>query len=125
MDVASFVEAGLSSEYGIISVDQGAGQKGSNLDGKLECIRNCADAINQIEEWYICTDKDEAGEYLQEELIRRLGSHKCKIVSLPKGRKDANEVLSNGPLEHHARCKTLRNAVTNAIQVSSARYSYT
>lgn len=118
MDVLSFVESGISNEYGIISVDQGAGQKGSSLDGKLECLKNCAIQISKIEEWYLCFDKDESGQYLQEEIIRRLGIEKCKVVDLPKGCKDANDVLkSNDGQTLEAKKGTLRLALKNAKPV--------
>lgn len=93
MDVLSWVEAGVGNEYGVVSVDQGAPSPGQKSDGKLECLTNCANEIDSIKEFYICTDADAPGQYLRDELIRRLGAHRCYIVKLPSGAKDANQVL--------------------------------
>lgn len=93
MDVLSWVEAGVSSEYGIVSVDMGAPQPGTNTDRKLQCITNCSLELDGIKEFYICTDKDAPGFYLEQILIRRMGEHRCNIIPLPKGAKDSNDLL--------------------------------
>ena len=93
IDVLSWIEAGLNDDIGVVSIDQGAGTVGSKLDGKLECIKNCAKILNEIEDFYLCVDKDECGKYLEDELIRRLGQQRCNIINLPKGKKDANDML--------------------------------
>lgn len=41
----------------------------------------------------IATDADEPGRLLAEELARRLGRHRCRLVQWPSGIKDANEML--------------------------------
>lgn len=101
MDVLSIVEAGLDlKQFGIVSVDQGAGQEGSDLSGKLECLENCAFELDKIEEFYLFCDDDGPGKWLEKELVRRFGIHRCKKVVLPKlptkdgtKLKDANDVL--------------------------------
>lgn len=123
MDVLSFVESGITDTYAVISVDNGAPADGQKTDGKLECLINSAEALDKIKEFYLCTDKDGPGEYLQKELIRRLGAHRCNIVSLPAGKKDANEVLDrrNGNLYSGDVCKeTLRKCLTDAKLVPLA-----
>ena len=119
IDVLSFIEAGIPEDYGVISVDQGAGKPGSKMDGKLECIKNTAKILDEIEGFYICVDDDEPGRYLAEELIRRLGSQRCYNVILPNGKKDANEVLDNkgNEMSLDARKSTLRNALAFAKPV--------
>ena len=119
IDVLSWVEAGIPDAFGVISVDQGAGLPNSQMDGKLECIRNAAAELDEIKEFYICTDKDAAGVYLQEELIRRLGVHRCFIINLPKGKKDANELLdkSKNPTSHEANKQSLRECLKSAKPV--------
>lgn len=119
MDVLSWVESGLPLEFGVVSVDQGAPAPGQKLETKLDCLKNCAEALDLVKSFYICTDKDAPGQYLQEELIRRFGPHRCYIVDLPKGAKDANEVLDtkNGFLDPEARKETLRLCLKNARPV--------
>ena len=79
-----------------------------NIDKKLECISNSYEVFEQAERIYIATDEDDNGRYLCEELVRRFGAEKCKIVSF-KPYKDANEVLQNEGVE------SLKDRVRNAI----------
>lgn len=72
---------------------------------KLEYLDNCSEWLIGIEEFILATDGDAAGEELKQELIRRLGVERCKLISYPieecvpldnglKRRcKDLNEVL--------------------------------
>lgn len=117
IDVLSWIQAGVEKTHAIISVDQGAGLVGSNLSGKLECIKNCAEDLDNIEEFYICTDKDAPGVYLQTELIRRFGEYRCNIVNLPEGLKDANEVLQQKHYPGSTNVETLRFCLKNSTQV--------
>lgn len=89
------------SKWGIVSVPNGA-SKGSQ---KLEYLDNCSEWFVGMHEIIIATDGDEAGNSLKEELIRRLGVERCKVINYPidevvpdkDGRKrkckDLNEVL--------------------------------
>lgn len=118
-DMLSLYEAGFANDYepeanedgevvehelgrwAILSVPNGA-SKGNN---KLEYLENCAEWIKEFDEFIIAVDNDEAGASLKEELVRRLGVEKCRIIEYPAGQvvdgkdggkravKDANEVL--------------------------------
>ncbi|MEO7048904.1 MAG: toprim domain-containing protein [Ferruginibacter sp.] len=89
------------SKWGVVSVPNGA-SKGNQ---KLDYLDNCADWFIGLNEIIIATDNDTAGLQLRDELIRRLGVERCRIVSYPieeavllennlKRRcKDLNEVL--------------------------------
>lgn len=89
------------SKWAAVSVPNGA-SKGNQ---KLEYLDNCSDWFIGLHEIVIATDGDEAGHMLKEELIRRLGVERCKVISYPfeevvpvesglKRRcKDLNEVL--------------------------------
>ncbi len=84
-----------------LSVPNGA-SKGNQ---RLDYLDNCADWFMGLHEIIIATDNDEAGNMLKDELIRRLGVERCKVISYPieevvpldsglKRRcKDFNEVL--------------------------------
>lgn len=88
-------------KWGIVSVPNGA-SKGNQ---RLEYLDNCSDWFLGLHEIIIATDGDEAGQMLKDELIRRLGVERCKLISYPldevvpaanglKRRcKDFNEVL--------------------------------
>jgi twinkle protein len=89
-DALSFEEAGYLFAT---SVSQGAPNvKDKNIDKKLECITNSFDAFEQAETVYIAVDNDPNGNRLKEELIRRIGFEKCKLVDF-NDCKDANEYL--------------------------------
>jgi twinkle protein len=49
--------------------------------------------LAEVELHVIAVDNDAPGVRLQEELVRRLGRHKCRVVAWPDGCKDANDVL--------------------------------
>lgn len=75
------------------SVNMGApNPTDSTIDRKLQCIDNSYEVFEQAKTVYISVDNDENGRILQKELIRRIGTEKCKIVDLSPY-KDANEVL--------------------------------
>jgi len=118
MDVLTWHQVGLS-DCAIISVDQGAPAPGQRSDGKLECFAACADQLDAIEEFYLCTDKDAPGVYLQEEIINRVGAHRCFIVDLPEGVKDANQVIDQreSPYEVEVGLETLRRQLEGARPV--------
>lgn len=119
MDVAALVEAGLDKEYGIVSIDQGAGVEGSELGGKLECLKNCIDEVNTIQTWILFLDNDAPGQYTQKEVMRRLGEHKCKKVRHSDECKDANDYISEGvlPIDRNAKLETLRHKIKTAESI--------
>ena len=45
---------------------------------------------------YIAGDADPKGEELKQELLRRLGRERCRVVSYGEGCKDANELFGKG-----------------------------
>lgn len=75
--------------FSCISVPNGA-SKGSL---RMEYLDNCADKFEHLKKIVLCTDNDEPGLVLREELSRRLGRDRCFIVDYPEGCKDSNEVL--------------------------------
>jgi twinkle protein len=75
------------------SVNMGAPNVGDkSIDKKLECLTTCYDVFDEANIIYIATDNDENGRNLEQELIRRFGADKCRLVNL-RPFKDANEVL--------------------------------
>ena len=89
------------SKWCSLSVPNGASMGNQRLD----YLDNCAEWLMGIEEFVLATDGDAAGMELQQELIRRLGVERCKIISYPieecvptgeglnRRCKDLNEVL--------------------------------
>lgn len=104
--------------WAVLSVPNGA-SKGSQ---RLEYLDNCTDWMTGIDEFVIATDNDEAGVSLRDELVRRLGAEKCRIVRYPS---DASVSDSNGG---RRACKDLnevlvhfgKNAVKSAVMNSES-----
>ena len=85
MDVLALHESGVTNA---ISVPNGATLNSNNLD----YLDSCIDYFEDKEKIILAVDSDEAGQALQTELIRRLGSEVCHIATF-EDCKDANEYL--------------------------------
>ena len=96
MDVLAFHEAGVPNA---ISVPNGATLTNNNLD----YLDNCIDYFEDKEKIIIAVDKDEAGQMLQQELVRRLGAEVCFLVDFDEC-KDANEYLQKYGKEKLQEC---------------------
>ncbi|MEG1760104.1 MAG: bifunctional DNA primase/helicase [Alistipes sp.] len=99
MDELTFEECGY---WNVCSVPNGAGAT------DLTYLDNYVDALDHIEKFYIAADFDEAGLKLRNELIRRLGVEKCRIVTY-KGYKDANELF----------CKEFKAGIDEVLKTAS------
>lgn len=119
IDVLTLVDIGLEEDYGIVSIDQGAGKIGADMGKRLECISRCYRQVNAIQEWIICTDGDPAGEWLAKCLIDRLGDHRCKKVTYPKGRVDVNEMLTVKNIDRDANIQSITDMIKNAKWVKA------
>lgn len=94
------IDAMSLHEYGIpaLSVPFGGG-KGA----KQQWIEYEYENLDRFSEIYLCLDNDATGREAVEEIVSRLGAHRCRIVTLPH--KDANECLMQGVTgEEIARC---------------------
>lgn len=84
IDALSFIESGVTNA---ISVPNGA-------NANLTYLDDCWDEYFEDKELiYIASDSDTKGVMLREELLRRFGPERCKIVEYGEGCKDANEHL--------------------------------
>lgn len=87
MDALSLYEAGI---FSVCSVPNGA-----NIGNqRLEYLDNCYEYFENKTEIILCTDNDEAGLSLRNELARRFGQGRCKYVDF-ENYKDANDILVN------------------------------
>jgi twinkle protein len=96
MDVLALHEAGITN---VISVPNGATLNNNNLD----YLDNCIDYFDDKDRIIIAVDSDEAGQALQVELIRRLGSELVYIATFGDC-KDANEYLLKYGKEKLSQC---------------------
>ncbi|MCM1162806.1 MAG: toprim domain-containing protein [Muribaculaceae bacterium] len=95
MDCLSFIEVGKSN---CISVPNGANSNLAYLDDFIEGWFDDKSTI------FIATDTDQKGIMLRDELVRRFGSERCRIVTYGDGCKDANEHLIKYGKESLLRC---------------------
>lgn len=123
MDVLALHEAGITN---VVSVPNGATLHHNNL----EYLDNCIDYFDDKDKVIIAVDSDEAGQALQTELIRRLGSEVAYIASFDDC-KDANEYLVKYgpeklaqrisqakpvPLENVTTFKDIENEITDFVR---------
>lgn len=93
IDALSFVEAGFDS---VISVPDGAiNPDARNVNAKMQFVDNTVHYFDGVEHICLALDNDGPGRRMTEELARRFGKERCKIVKFPDDCKDANEVLLN------------------------------
>lgn len=84
IDALSFYEVGF---HNVISVPNGANANLDYLDDFIEDYFDDKDTI------FIASDTDTKGIELRDELLRRFGAERCRIVEYGQGCKDANEHL--------------------------------
>lgn len=84
MDALSFWECG---RHDVVSVPNGANANLTYLDDYIE------DYFDDKETIYIASDTDTKGVLLRDELLRRFGAERCRIITYGEGCKDANEHL--------------------------------
>ena len=94
-DTLSFIECGRED---VISVPNGANANLSYLDDYLE------EYFDDKETIYIASDTDTKGVMLRNELLRRFGPERCKVVEYGEGCKDANEHLVKYGKESLLKC---------------------
>ena len=85
VDALSLYEAGV---FSVCSVPNGA-SKGNQ---RLEYLDNCWEYFVDKKEIVLCTDNDQAGLSLRNELARRFGRGRCRYIDWG-AYKDANEIL--------------------------------
>jgi twinkle protein len=91
VDKLSFEVAGIRE---CVSVPDGAPPPDSkSYETKFDFLD--AHQIHKADIHVIAVDNDPPGLRLRDELVRRLGPGKCRIVDWPEGCKDANAVLMN------------------------------
>ena len=102
MDALSFYEIGY---HNVVSVPNGANANLEYLDDFIE------DYFDDKETIYIASDSDTKGTELRDELLRRFGAERCRVLEYGEGCKDANEHLQKYGRE------SLKQVITSAPEI--------
>lgn len=102
MDALSFYEIGY---HNVVSVPNGANANLEYLDDFIE------DYFDDKETIYIASDTDTKGTELRDELLRRFGAERCRVLEYGEGCKDANEHLQKFGRE------SLKQVITSAPEI--------
>lgn len=62
-------------------------------DRRFLALATHGEMLAEVQKFVLAGDMDEPGKVLREELARRLGRHRCWLVTWPDGCKDAGDVL--------------------------------
>lgn len=93
-DVMAIHEAGFPQ---VVSLKDGAPDKLKpeidQEDKRFFALDTHRDVLSKVRKFILAGDMDVPGQVLREELARRLGRHKCYLVTWPDGCKDANDTL--------------------------------
>ncbi len=95
MDALTFYECG---HHNVISVPNGANANLEYLDDFIE------DYFDDKEIIFIASDTDTKGVMLRDELLRRFGPERCRVLDYGEDCKDANEVLVKHGAEALEKC---------------------
>lgn len=95
MDALTFYECG---RHDVVSVPNGANANLSYLDDYIE------EYFDDKETIYIASDTDTKGVVLRDELLRRFGAERCRVLEYGEGCKDANEHLMKYGRESLLKC---------------------
>lgn len=98
-DALSFYEVGF---HNVVSVPTGANNNLSWLDDYIE------EYFDDKKTIYIASDADPKGTILRDELLRRFGPERCRVVEYGDGCKDANEHLAK--FGKKSLCECISNA---------------
>ncbi|EHM01406.1 hypothetical protein HMPREF9946_02145 [Acetobacteraceae bacterium AT-5844] len=96
-DVMALHEAGFRQ---VVTLKDGAPDKiraeddpARQDDKRFAALATHADLLGGVKKFILAGDMDEPGKILREELARRLGRHRCWLVTWPEGCKDAGDTL--------------------------------
>ncbi|MHB1310528.1 MAG: toprim domain-containing protein [Gemmatimonadaceae bacterium] len=95
-DVMALFECGVP--HAVTLKDGAPAQVSENSDKRFAALATHADTLAKARRCVLAGDMDAPGLALREELARRLGRHRCWLVTWPKGCKDACDTLrAHGP----------------------------
>lgn len=76
--------------------------------------------LERFDTVFLCLDSDQPGREATEAIAERLGRHRCKVVELPEGVKDANDLLCSGATRDEVRALFSRARTLDPAELKSA-----
>lgn len=102
MDALSIYQAGFTA---VVSVPDGApSADAQTFSTKFDFLHGAEPMFEKFDWVILAGDNDAPGKRLVEELARRIGQDRCKIVDWPDGCKDANDVITKKGLNQLYLC---------------------
>ena len=86
----------LGSKWAVVSIKRGAQSAVKDIKESLEYVESFNNVV-------LCFDKDQAGQEYAQEVAKIIKPNKCKIVTLPEGFKDPNDMLRSKNYEAFTR----------------------
>tara|TARA_R110000765_G_scaffold116698_1_gene209968 strand:+ start:979 stop:2664 length:1686 start_codon:yes stop_codon:yes gene_type:complete len=86
----------LGSKWAVVSIKRGAQSAVKDIKESLEYVESFDNVV-------LCFDKDKQGQDSAQEVAKILKPNKCKIVTLPEGFKDPNDMLRTKKYEEFTR----------------------
>ena len=86
----------LGSKWAVVSIKRGAKAAVKDIKESLEYVESFDNVV-------LCFDKDKQGQESAEEVAKILKPNKCKLVTLPEGFKDPNDMLRKKKYEEFTR----------------------
>lgn len=92
-DAMAAIQAGFQLAVSVPNGAPGSKTEDLNTATRYDWFdRHVAD-LDKCSQFIIAADGDDAGQYLQADLIALLGAERCKFIQYPEGCKDLNEIL--------------------------------
>ena len=109
----------LSGGFPVVSIKNGAGNAEKDIRNNLEFVEGFDNVV-------LCFDNDKAGREASQKVARLLKPGKAKIMSLPKGFKDPNDMLVKNEYKKFVSCfwNAKKYTPTGVINVFEKREAF-
>jgi twinkle protein len=94
---------------------------GGGKGEKQRWIESEFEHLERFDTLYLCLDGDQPGREATEVIAERLGRHRCKVVDLPAGVKDANDLLGSGTTAEEVRALFARARTLDPVELKAAQ----
>ena len=86
----------LGEKWAVVSIKRGA-------SSAVKDVKESIEYLESFDNIMICFDKDKAGEEASKQVASIIKPGKARIITLPNGYKDANDMLRQGKFQEFTR----------------------